>query len=337
MKEFLNKYDTIIFDLDGVITNENNYWNSAALTVIEVLNSDKYLGNSRVDIAEMSANTEKYRKEVFYDDALIRCFKNKGVNSNWDLGYVTVLISLIINSTDYSKIYEYAINLSDNILYEYDRLSRKAAEAGGFDAEYTERGGALWKQMHYCFQEWFLGDELYEKEYGEKPRVSGKYGLIHEERPVVDINELQPLLAELSKTKRLCTGTGRISSEMRSPLEGWGIIQYFSEDGLCNFSHVIDAEKRFSGKQFTKPHPYMFLKALYGLSYDDEKIINADYDKTKISRALVVGDAGADILAAKAMGADFCAVLTGVSGKSARKFFEDNKAEYILDSVLDMK
>ena len=53
------------------------------------------------------------------------------------------------------------------------------------------------------------------------------------------------------------------------------------------------------------------------------------------SSTLIVGDAGADILAAKAMGADFCAVLTGVQGERARPYFEKLNAEYILNSVLE--
>ena len=94
------------------------------------------------------------------------------------------------------------------------------------------------------------------------------------------------------------------------------------------------AEKKLNGT-FTKPHPYMFLKALYGTDYDDKKLIDGNYNKNKIKTTLVVGDAGADILAAQAMGADFCAVLTGIQGEKARKYFENLKAAYILNSVLD--
>ena len=39
LAKFLDKYDTVIFDMDGVITSEQNYWNCAALTVWEYLNT----------------------------------------------------------------------------------------------------------------------------------------------------------------------------------------------------------------------------------------------------------------------------------------------------------
>ena len=81
--------------------------------------------------------------------------------------------------------------------------------------------------------------------------------------------------------------------------------------------------------------PYMFLKALYGTDYSNKRIVDGDYDKAKIKTTLVVGDAGADILAAQAMGADFCAVLTGIQGERARGYFEKLGANYILKSVED--
>ena len=74
---------------------------------------------------------------------------------------------------------------------------------------------------------------------------------------------------------------------------------------------------------------------MLGEEYPDKLIADGDYDKSQISRTLVVGDAGADILAAKAMGADFCAVLTGVSGTAARDYFEELNSEYILNSLAD--
>jgi beta-phosphoglucomutase-like phosphatase (HAD superfamily) len=34
---------TLIFDLDGVITSEMKYWNTARLTVWEIISGDRYL------------------------------------------------------------------------------------------------------------------------------------------------------------------------------------------------------------------------------------------------------------------------------------------------------
>lgn len=330
LKSFLDKYDTVIFDMDGVITSEQNYWNCAALTVWEYLNLNKGI---HIDATYGMKNYGKIRKKVFCDDELISVLKGKGVNSNWDLGYMIVLISWICKvDEDFEPVLEYARKLPDNIIDEYDNLAKECSDISGFDFEWLKRNGVMWQTMQSLFQEWFLGEKL----WGKPSIHPGKTGLLFNEEPIVDKSKLHILLKELSESKRLCTGTGRPLVEMMRPLEDWEIKNYFAVNGLCNYDHVVAAEKELNNNALTKPHPYMFLKALYGTDYDNAKILDGDYDKSKISKTLIVGDAGSDILAAKAMGADFCAVLTGVSGQAARGYFEKMKAEYILDDVCSM-
>ncbi len=321
MREFLNKYSTVIFDMDGVITSEEKYWDAAALTVWEYL---RFCRNESISAPECMANVKEIRKTVFCNDLLIKTLKNKGVNSNWDLGYVTVLIAWILKTEDFSKALDYAKTLPDNIMEGYELLARECAEVTGYDYKWLCRNELMWKTMQGIFQEWYIGDVN-----------KGKRGLMFDEEPIVDKTKLCSLLKNLSKTHRLCIGTGRPYQEMITPLNEWGVTEYFAADGLSNYNQVKVAEERFN-KSFVKPHPYMFLKALYGTDYDDMKIINGDYDKSEIEKTLVIGDAGADILAAQAMGADFCAVLTGVAGKSAKDYFEKMNAQYILDNVLDL-
>ena len=109
LAKFLGKYDTVIFDMDGVITSEQNYWNCAALTVWEYLN---YNSGQKINAAECMQNISKIRSRVFSDDELISILKGKGVNSNWDLGYVTVLIAWICNGKNdwnyFDIVLEYA-------------------------------------------------------------------------------------------------------------------------------------------------------------------------------------------------------------------------------------
>ncbi len=334
LAEFLNKYDTIIFDMDGVITSEENYWNSAALTVYEVFNSIDYWGKNKIDVNVIMDNYRDMRKYLFSDDKLIALLKNKGVNSNWDLTYVVMCISIILNTPYPDKIYEYACGLGENILNEYDMLAKKTAECMHKPTDYCERNGEMWCIAYKCFQEWFLGDKLFYDVYSTRTKKSGKPGLVYNEEPIIPLKKLQQIFAALHKSgKRLCMGTGRPSAEILPPLEKWGIIQYMSRESLINYDHVIEAENRFSGQHFTKPHPYMFLKAMLGEDYSDKKIIDKVYPHEQIKRTLIVGDAGADMFAAKAMGADFCAVLTGIQGHNARDFFEQQNAQYILNSI----
>lgn len=334
--KFLDKYDTVIFDMDGVITSEQNYWNCAALTVWEYL---KWNRGENIDAAAGMKNLAEIRNTVFCADEIISVLKGKGVNSNWDLGYVTVLIAWICGGKEYDgdfhDVLNYAKGLSDNIIDEYDRLAAQCSEKTGFDYGWLRRNELMWTTMRDIFQTWFLGDELFKKTFGYTPLNSGKTGLIYNEEPIVDKKKLVEILRLMSENKRICTGTGRPYIEMMPPIMNWGIRQYFADNGLCNYDHVVAAEKALNNNALTKPHPYMFLKALYGTDYDDKRLAEGDYDRDKIKTALIVGDAGADILAAQAMGADFCAVLTGIQGKKAKIYFEEHGAEYILDSVED--
>ena len=125
MTSFLDKYDTLIFDMDGVITSEQNYWNSAALTAYEYLNSSRGFGNGSIDASDCERRIGEIRSDIFLSDKLIATLKDKGVNSNWDLAYVTVLIYII---TDGNGVLDYAKCLSGNILAEDDSLAELAAE-----------------------------------------------------------------------------------------------------------------------------------------------------------------------------------------------------------------
>lgn len=334
LAKFLDKYDTVIFDMDGVITSEQVYWDCAALTVWEYLkwNSD---GADSIDTQWAQQHVKEIRNRVFCDDRLISVLKGKGVNSNWDLGYVVVLLAWICGGKkyngDFSDVLKMAEKLPENILDAYDDLAKKASEKTGFDYGWTRRNELMWRTMVLIFQEWYLGDAL----NGKASMHGKKSGLINNEQPIIDKDILRKMLSLLSQNKRVCTGTGRPYAEMIRPLDAWDIKKYFAPDGLCNYDHVVAAEEELENHALTKPHPYMFLKALYGTGCDNKKLVDGDYDCEKIKTTLIVGDAGADILAAKAMGADFCAVLTGIQGARARKYFEELNAEHIMNSVAD--
>lgn len=335
MNKLLDKYDTFIFDMDGVVTSEDAYWNAASLTVYEYLNDKSHFGNISIDTVLSSDNVKTIRKEVFSDDKLIVLLKGKGVNSNWDLGYITVLMALILCTNDYAEIYKYAQMIDEDIISVYDNFAKLASERVGVPYEKFSRNGKLWCDMRDCFQEWYLGDTLFREVYGRPPKNTNKPGLYKKEMPIITVEELKNVIGELSRTKKLGIATGRLDREISPLLRQWDVFSKFDASSICTYDYVITGEEN-TGATLTKPHPYMFLKSLYGTNYPDEKIINGDYDKSKIDRTLVIGDAGADILAAKAMGADFCAVLTGVAGKDGRGYFEEQKAEYILNDIREL-
>ncbi len=338
--EFLDKYNLILFDMDGVITSEQNYWDIAALTAHELLNDKLYYGSDAVPATVQQARRD-IRREIFDRDRFISAVKNKGVNSNWDLCYLSFCYLIGRRFPTVSALTDY-ITDSPKLAFDlYEEAGEIAAKALGIPLEEAERGGKLWRQCRDVFQEWYLGDDLYEKMWKGKSSHKGKPGMWKIEKPIVPVNELVKLLTALTAGgKTLGIGTGRNRFEMSKPLEIWDCLKYFDPLRCVDYDYVVRGEKNLLdagiAAQLTKPHPYMFLKGLYGTDYDDVKLYNGDYDKDLISRALIVGDAGSDILAAKAIGADFLAVLTGVNGDGARPYFEEAGAEYIVPNILSM-
>lgn len=317
---YLAKYNTLIFDMDGVITSEESYWDAAALTVCEMTGG-----------AADARRVREIRADIFYGDRLIRLLKEKGVNSNWDLAYLVFAFML-----KYGGGREIYYGLKDTGMRAFE-LYGKAADilAGslGRPREETCRGGGIWLLVQDIFQEWYLGSGQYFEVYGKKGRNGNKEGLLGDEKPLIELSRLKSLLEALCKDgKRLCIGTGRPGAEIYAPLIKWEIYKYFDGNGIINYDDVLNAERVTGRPGLTKPHPYMFIKAYLGRDYRDEEIVRDDFEK-RFSDCLVVGDAGADILAAHAMGADFAAVLTGISGKRGREYFAEQNAAYILDDV----
>lgn len=330
LADFTKKYDTVIFDMDGVITREQQYWNAAALTVWEFLHSGSYYGDEKLNAADLMSEYSKIRNIVFSDDKMITLLKGKGVNSNWDLSYIAFAL-IILNDGDYTKALENVRNFDENILNEYPKLGQKLSKKLG-DKE-CARNSSLWLRLKSCFQEWFLGDDLFGTLYNKSPVLCGKSGLCHAETPIINGEKLKDIFRLLHKSGiRIGIATGRPKVEMETPLISFGIMEYIDKNALICYDYVSKAELKTS-KNLTKPHPYMFVKALLGADYPDERIAEGNYPRNNIKNTLAVGDAGADILAAHDAGMDFCAVLTGVSGKAAREYFKMENAEYILDSL----
>lgn len=88
--------DTIIFDMDGVVTSESDYWCAAEMTVLELLYSKQFLG-----LHEPSVLTVLHKPGVavkmnrYVSDQFIALIKNNGINTNWDLAYISLVLYLI--------------------------------------------------------------------------------------------------------------------------------------------------------------------------------------------------------------------------------------------------
>lgn len=338
---FLDKYEYIIFDMDGVITSEQNYWDIAALTVYELLNGAHYYGSEKFDPVDALNRVKEIRNTVFYGDKTITLVKERGVNSNWDLGYIVFAYILTGKCESYKAVYDYIEKSSLMAFDLYEECAHLLSEKLNLPFEVCKRNEPVWNMCRDTFQEWYFGSDEFEVFYNTKPRCANKPSMEMREVPTIDLNIITDVLSTLKANgKKLMIATGRSDRDVSNPMRLWNIKDYFEPDAIATYTHIIKAEEHFSqmGKKvlLTKPEPYIFLKALYRTDYSDEKIISGDYDPSLLPYALVVGDAGSDIQAAKRMGCDFLAVLTGVSGERARSYFEKEQSEYILPSIKEM-
>ena len=100
--------DLIVFDLDGVITSEEAYWDAAGLTLHELLYSPSYwdVDGSRLGAGEHDGQDKRYRpaataeesrciSRAILPEAEILALKARAINSNWDVCYAAVCLRLI--------------------------------------------------------------------------------------------------------------------------------------------------------------------------------------------------------------------------------------------------
>ncbi len=334
MKLQRNNIETIIFDMDGVITSEFLYWDTAALTVYELLYSHEFYGNREIDREWCRKNVREVFNTIFCHGKTVQAVKRLGVNTNWDLAYLVFAVSKHLepeipdfDSWHFDSVCMFMENVAVQPPKLYENMEGLLSLAiPGEEGCYRRGTGTLWNQVLTCFQRWFHGDGVVE-------------GLKTDEEPIVSLSEIQSTLSALKTAGfRLGIGTGRPREEILFPLQMWNLLGYFKPECIATYDEVLSAEESLEMKnKLAKPHPFVFQKAAFGSSYSDSEIVNGVMSKELASRCLVVGDAPSDFLAARMGGFPFCAVLTGVAGQAARGYFEENKAEMVLDSVLDLR
>ncbi|MBE5040320.1 HAD family hydrolase [Ructibacterium gallinarum] len=333
MKLQRSKIDTLIFDMDGVITSEYIYWKAAALTVYELLYSHRYFGHQDLDKLWCRKNVSLIYDTVFCGGRTVTAVKHLGVNTNWDLAYLVFCVSTYLEpeltSFDlhhFEAVCMFIENIKIGPPALYTAAEGLAASASVVEIGYFKRTtGGLWKCLIECFQRWFHGD------------VEIK-GLKLEEEPVLPLKEIEKTLRTLNQEGYILgVGTGRPKEEILFPLQMWGLDQYFDTKYCASYDEVSAAEKSLTPEQpLAKPHPFVFQKAAFGHLLSDEEIYYGKIPFQWPKKCLVIGDAPSDLLAARAGGFPFAAVLTGIEGKNARPYFEENQAELILNSMLEL-
>lgn len=369
---------TILFDVDGVMLSEERYFDASALTVWELLYSSQYLGlkGESFTPSPEEAQIRRVREEVFASDEVLNFIKSRGINSNWDMVFLTFSYQLIrvieaiqsqvpeatsllvgqVDREQIAKVKEWAATHAADFHVDYAAftadfakgsaqkaemllyLNQIAEERCGVTTEIFSRNSDLWQLVQKTFQEWYLGDERVSASIGRETMQPGKKGFLTDEIPIVPPAEMIDLFRTLKeKGYTLGIGTGRPTIETHVPLTEMKILEWFDPNRVVTASHVLEAEEAFPGfAPMSKPHPYSYVKGLLGLDSPISDAVHFSLPIENGEEVLVVGDSLADFLAARSIGCKFAATLTGLSGQEARTKFEEEKADFILDDVRDI-
>jgi phosphoglycolate phosphatase-like HAD superfamily hydrolase len=220
--------------------------------------------------------------------------------------------------SEFTRDFPAELERHEFLLYP-NQLARKWI---GTDTATFGRSSQLWEETRLIFQEFYLGDE------------NAKPGYLQREEPIVSEAELIALLTELKgKDVELGIATGRPRHETLIPLTEMGVLKYIPEERIATATSVLEAEAAVpAARPLAKPHPYSYLRALRGASCSVDELLQENLP-LNVREVLIVGDSLADLLAAKALGTSFAAVLTGHEGERARGMFEQHGADHILKHV----
>ena len=364
---------TLIFDMDGVITSENKYWNTARITVWEILSSDSYIGlNNYFDEGDSFLDQLALLGKNVISSDFIYELKRRAVNSNWDLAFFVLSLHLIsilhslketqpefwikfLNANSLS-IEQQFTQLREFLSSQTCNFKNSDIVIGQFWQETESLTGTAVVEYLHPFSKAILNTDMhYLKPKGELWKLcyhnfqewyegKGDYSLPDDDT-VVDLSELKQMFSKLCELRKYSLGiaTGRPRSEVIHPMLALGLLSYFEGPRIATYDEVLQAEELASqlGKHvlLAKPHPFVLLKAIHP-DEDVRVLYTEEFQSLDRSYAAYIGDAASDVVAAKCSNCISIGVLTGcVDGRaiaSQQKMLIDSGCNVILSSVFDL-
>ncbi|CAM4187132.1 HAD family hydrolase [Lacicoccus alkaliphilus] len=332
----------VIFDVDGVFLSEERCFDVSALSVHELLFNPRYLNLTQEKFKTSYTDEEiaEIRSKIFLDDEILSRYKELGLNSNWDMLYITfsvIYINLLKDSginisnvdlndlysvgemlgdvePDYGKVLEFldGDEYTKETIYEglvnYATSLKFLNEKDDFRTNST-----LWLLGQHVYQEWYLGSERMKD--SELPIEGDKEGFLHQEEWLAPVDELEAMLQNLlDQDLTIGIATGRSREETLIPFEAAGLLKYFNDERISTASEVKEAEAvEGVERQLSKPHPYSYLWTLYAQDENHfEEAVKGENNSDE--KVYVVGDSVADFFCAEKMEVEFIGTLTGLTG-----------------------
>ncbi len=282
----------ISFDMDGVLVEVTESYRQAVIVTFKTVLSEEF---RVVD------------KSLGFED--VQLFKNTGIfNNDWILTQTAVAYAL--SGLEFSKFLEIAVEHKASVNKILMEIKPYLGNNFLKLRELIDSGFIVKR-----FEEIYLGADLYEKFYSEKPsKKTPIKGMIENEK-LMATPELFEQLLNMDISGFGIT-SGRPRDQALYSLDKFNILKYFEKTALF-FMH--DAPK---GKE--KPHPYT-------LDLTFKKLENVGYTEPSI----YVGDTISDLIMAKKYGKciSVCVLSASFDREEALKQFKDMGADIIIEDV----
>lgn len=365
-KKHFDQIQFLIFDLDGVITSEQKYWNTARLTVWELMTQPDYLSLTDYFSATQPEQVLAAGQQTI-DNSFIYELKRRAINSNWDLTYFVFCLHLagILKHCQQCAPERWS-SLPDNLDLSHPEQWQalgellqglaidpqvSAAIITQFWQETTDLKGTAVTAYVQPFYQKQLGITLPQSHYGLwdlcyqnfQAWYEGRKGFtLPDDETVLDLAQIKATLQTLQNSNRftLAIATGRPRNEVIEPLTALGLLSYFDPQRIVTYDEVLDAERHFSPEQpslkLGKPHPFVLLKAIH-LNVDPALFCTEAFQKRERSHVAYIGDAASDVVAAQRSGCRSIGVLTGFTASQAKEeqvqMFTDLGCDEVIDSI----
>ncbi len=306
------KLDVLVFDIDGVLIDvSESYRNAARQTVQMYLETCLGLPPCREDL-------------VSHED--VAAFKLVGgFNNDWDL--TTAILKYFLAHLDSHSVAHLSpeANSEEVLSFLHEAGShvdttvealRQHKDILSFTQSLKTVGSgldAVWKVLgerndhllfargdlrhthlvQRIFQELYLGEAYFRREYGEAPLIYNGPGLIQRERLIIR----PQVLAELAAQMPLGIATGRPRSEAIYALETANVLNRFRS--LVAFEDSKQSEQKLfkeTGQHISqdKPHPFTLLEAVRRMTSGHARMTSERV------RCAYIGDTPDDVRAANA-------------------------------------
>lgn len=356
----------LIFDLDGVITSEQKYWNTARLTVWELITQPEYLGLTAYFGPTQPHQVLANGQQTINNDFIYE-LKRRAINSNWDLTYFVFCLHLagilqqlqqqepekwssinhhidLANSEQWQLLRQNLQGLTLDPTVSESTIAQFWQETtdlkGSAVTEYVrpfyqkhlgialpETHSDLWNLCYQNFQAWYEGRKGF---------------TLPDDETVLDVEQIKAILQTLKDAERftLAIATGRPRNEVIEPLTTLGLLSFFDPQRIVTYDEVIAAEEQLNVNsapiKLGKPHPFVVLKALY-VNEDPRRFCSEEFQKQARTDAVYIGDAASDVVAAQRSGCISVGVLTGFTASRAKseqvQMFTNLGCDCVIESI----